>query len=535
MSARVLGGYLLKHAASGSIGQPGYSDKGSEIRDLEDWIDSNVGQGVREIMGLGGRDITRKKGERDRKEEQIKGRQQERFTVVLGSVGGDEISELDVTSGEIMCEGKVSGIVRATAQGWYQTTYKVNIGGGRGDYEPGDVVRVMPRNRGERVERILELMRSSGRFDHVLDPNVTLTVALKGNGGTKVGGVGGGLTGPPATVREILEERADLGYTGVDVNVLHALSHYVDLGAGEGKGGGESQYDKLRSMSGGEGEALYRDYVVKEKRGLPDVLTEFDAVWGEGGITVEGLLEVLREMRPREFSIASGPEDTRETGKVEILAAVKRGTTRLGRKYVGGCSDYFEGLAGGLDGDEGEGQKAQWAVAPFKFSIRGGEFGRVLHLLPQGAPLMCVGAGTGIAPLRSALRSRAASRGAGGKGGGGDVLVQGFRREGMDDYYSGEWEGLGVEVWKAESQRGVRKIYVQDVIRERGVEVADIILRRKGALLIAGGAKMATAVAEEVARILGEKIGAGKDSKKVGRKLLEALRKKGRYSMESWT
>ena len=26
-----------------------------------------------------------------------------------------------------------------------------------------------------------------------------------------------------------------------------------------------------------------------------------------------------------------------------------------------------------------------------------------------------------------------------------------------------------------------------------------------------------------------------KDSKKVGRKLMEALKKKGRYSMESWT
>jgi hypothetical protein len=34
----------------------------------------------------------------------------------------------------------------------------------------------------------------------------------------------------------------DLGYTGADVNVLHALSHYVDLGAGEGKGRGKSQY-----------------------------------------------------------------------------------------------------------------------------------------------------------------------------------------------------------------------------------------------------------------------------------------------------
>jgi hypothetical protein len=30
---------------------------------------------------------------------------------------------------------------------------------------------------------------------------------------------------------------------------------------------------------------------------------------------------------------------------VEILEAVKRGTTRLGRKYVGGCSDYFGAAA----------------------------------------------------------------------------------------------------------------------------------------------------------------------------------------------
>ncbi|GMH68915.1 hypothetical protein TrRE_jg7930 [Triparma retinervis] len=280
-------------------------------------------------------------------------------------------------------------------------------------------------------------MRDSGRFDEYLDPDSLLAVSLKS---PENSAVGEGLTGT-RTLRELLTSRVDLGYTGVDVNSMHALSLYVDLSVGSGKGGGDSQYDKLVSMSTGSGEALFRDYVVRERRGLPDVLEEFDAVWGEGGITMEGLMEVFREMQPREFSIASSPGDTREKGTVEILAAVKKGTTRLGR-----------------------------------------------------------------------------------------------RKEGMDDYYSSEWGDLGVLVWKAESQAGVAKVYVQDVVREREEEVADVILRRKGALLIAGGAKMASAVAREVGRILGDKIsGGGMNSEKVGRKVMEGLRKKGRYAVESWT
>ncbi|GMI40338.1 hypothetical protein TrCOL_g12996 [Triparma columacea] len=54
--------------------------------------------------------------------------------------------------------------------------------------------------------------------------------------------------------------------------------HYVNPGGWGGEVGGvKASTTRLRSMSEGEGEALYRDYVVKEKRGL---------VWGEGGITV---------------------------------------------------------------------------------------------------------------------------------------------------------------------------------------------------------------------------------------------------------
>ena len=60
-------------------------------------------------------------------------------------------------------------------------------------------------------------------------------------------------------------------------------------------------------MSEGEGEALYRDYVVKEKRGL---------IWGVGGITVEGPVEVLRETRTQGVvqHCQLSPQDTRETG-----------------------------------------------------------------------------------------------------------------------------------------------------------------------------------------------------------------------------
>ena len=70
---------------------------------------------------------------------------------------------------------------------------------------------------------------------------------------------------------------------------------------------------------------------------------------------MEGLVEVLRETRNQGVQHCQPHPGQGDRGKVEILEAVKRGTIRLGRKYVGGCSDYFggcsdyfEGRAGGL-------------------------------------------------------------------------------------------------------------------------------------------------------------------------------------------
>jgi len=83
-----------------------------------------------------------------------------------------------------------------------------------------------------------------------------------------------------------------------------------------------------------------------------------------------------------------------------------------------------------------------------------------------------------------------------------------------------------------QSQGGLRKVYVQDVIRENAPLLIDVILKGKGALAVAGGAKMASGVRKEVARIFGEALGG---DEVMGERILEGLKKKGRYVVESWT
>jgi hypothetical protein len=105
-----------------------------------------------------------------------------------------------------------------------------------------------------------------------------------------------------------------LGYTRVDVNVTKSLSHYMDLGAGGWGGevwGGESQYDKAEEHERGGGRGA-----LQGLRGPPRARPRAAPAWGAGGITVEGLVEVLRETRTQGVvqHCQLSPQDTRETG-----------------------------------------------------------------------------------------------------------------------------------------------------------------------------------------------------------------------------
>lgn len=108
------------------------------------------------------------------------------------------------------------------------------------------------------------------------------------------------------------------------------------------------------------------------------------------------LLGSVPRLVPREFSISSSP--LAHPGHVHLTMAVVTWETPYKRRRHGLCSTWLAGLAEGI-------QVPLW-IEP-----------GVLRLPPDPAtPLMLVGPGTGVAPMRAFLHHRAAEK-ASGKGG----------------------------------------------------------------------------------------------------------------------
>lgn len=180
------------------------------------------------------------------------------------------------------------------------------------------------------------------------------------------------------------------------------------------------------------------------------------------------LLGVLPEGSnvPRLYSLASGARD----GFIEIVV----------RQHPGGlCSGQLTRLE--------PGQSVRG------FLRRNPDF----HSGHDRAPLILIGAGTGVGPLAGFIRANAQHRPI--------HLFFGLRHPASDFLYGNEladWQAEGrLAQLSTAISRGSRPQYVQDVLRAEGPRVAEAI--RKGArVMVCGGYDMARGVAEALAEIL---------------------------------
>jgi len=251
---------------------------------------------------------------------------------------------------------------------------------------------------------------------------------------------------------------------------------------------------------------------------------------------------LLPPIRYREFSIASSPskEQHRRNGNSQMIAlelcvAVVKGKTRLGRSFHGLCSHYLSQLS------EGESDVRLW--------IRPGSF----HGLPlnpatdttMSEPVLYVGAGTGVAPLRSLIAERDTVLYGQEKSSTtdederDDILVFGCRKKEADFYYEAEWAALEasgrLKLLTAFSRDQWHKVYVQQVIEKADKEsklLSRHILERSGSVYIAGGPKMARAVKDYIVESLSTELGG--DDKKAQR-VLTTMHLTGRFSVEAWS
>ena len=424
-------------------------------------------------------------------------------------------------------------------------------------YFAGDIATIMPCNSDAEVQRFLEVLPTGlqGLADFVIE--TAFEEELMNNSFSR--------WPRRCSLRGWLKYCADI-HSLPEREDLRALSPYCSKTHERGK----DQQEKLVSMSETKGAALYADYILREKRSWIDLLYDFDSLRdSNSGITLEALFALLPPIRPRHFSIASAPSTTIVAGglnmspsgdsqiaisssfTIDLCVAVVEGTTPLGRSYHGLCSEYLSRLIP----SSAEQPIVQVWIRPGSFS--GLPLQVTTTKIPRfEIPILCIGAGTGIAPLRSLIMERDAilsymidkSNCASLPETGSpiseqtdhdNILVFGCRKRSVDYYYQEDWRKImgtssrRLRVLTAFSRDQAHKVYVQKVLEEAdgGSLICEHLLKRHGAVYIAGGPQMAKCVKDEIVSSLGKDLGSAKQANQ----FLAKLQRIGKFSVEAWS
>jgi sulfite reductase alpha subunit-like flavoprotein len=159
------------------------------------------------------------------------------------------------------------------------------------------------------------------------------------------------------------------------------------------------------------------------------------------------------------------------------------------------------------------------------------------------APVMMIGPGTGVAPMRAMAQQRYAwskenADETSGKRLENDVLIFGCRGTNTDYFFKDEWAQLshteGLRVWTALSRdKDEPKSYVQDQIRQHASTVFKAIYELKGRIYVCGSSgNMPKGVREAFLDVLVEQ--SASTSREEAEAYLDGMEKAGRYKQETW-
>jgi sulfite reductase alpha subunit-like flavoprotein len=201
-------------------------------------------------------------------------------------------------------------------------------------------------------------------------------------------------------------------------------------------------------------------------------------------------------------------------GKIQLLIAMVEYKTNLSIPRRGLCSSWLSSLPANTR-------------LPIKISPP-------TLFLPSNpsTPVILIGPGTGIAPMRAFLESRISQ---GPSAMQSTILYFGCRSASSDLFYADEWEKyrkMGVKIRVAISRDGAveGKRYVQHLIREDKELIMDWVLEREGWVYISGSSNaMPREVREGIAWCLSDRLGEVEAGKYV-----EEMFEQGRGGEESW-
>ena len=381
------------------------------------------------------------------------------------------------------------------------------------DYEPGDILTVFPENAPEDVAQLMDLMQ----WNDVADLQVTFIC----NEASRQSGIPSSLPfqlsphSQGITFRELVRKHLDLN--GIPRrSFFRLLAHFTD---------DNFQKDRLLDFTNPEYIDELFDYTTRPRRSILEVLQEFDTV----DFPWQWAAAIIPQLRGRQFSIASGgslKSMNSNATRFELLVAIVKYKTVIKKVRRGVCTRYLESLTPGTS----------LQVRFQKGSLR-------LTANDHARPVIMVGPGTGVAPMRSLiwerLRLQQQSHGAPDHNHvnvGSNVLFFGCRDQNLDYFYEDEWKHLSsqmpLQVVTAFSRNQSQKVYVQDQIRKQSKLVYQLLHDDGGIVFVCGSSgKMPLAVREALVDAF---ITEGAMTRNTAESYLANIEKQGRYRQETW-
>ncbi|USP77853.1 hypothetical protein yc1106_05127 [Curvularia clavata] len=380
-------------------------------------------------------------------------------------------------------------------------------------YAPGDVLTIYPKNFPSDVSQFLECMEWTSMADVPL--RFTPSSPSSSTKNFPIRTLDAGTT---ITLRQLLTNHLDI--ISIPRRSFFAqLAHYTTH---------ETHKERLLEYTDPQNIDELYNYTTRPRRSILEVLQDFDSV----KVPWQRVCSIIPVMRGRQFSIASAMNPTAEMEKktkIELLIAIVKYKTIIRRIRQGVATRYIASFT--------PGQEITVILSKGGLGVKKEEIDK---------PIVMVGPGTGVAPMRSLIYQRKLWREEleqtqnghmQGKSQVKDLLFFGCRNAESDYFFKDEWaqlqsNGVPLDVFAAFSRDQRQKVYVQDLLRQQSALVFSHLYHKSGVMYVCGSSgKMPQAVREALIEAFQEH---GNMKRETAEAYLVSMEKAGRYRQETW-
>ena len=311
----------------------------------------------------------------------------------------------------------------------------------------------------------------------------------------------------PCTVRECLARYCDLTQAPRRSDLKLLASYATD----------PLDRSALLRMASKEGKAEYREKIVNAHIGVADIVAR---LCRSIEMPLEHFIAACPRLLPRYYTISSS--SSMHPDSIHITVSVVKTERQDGSVHKGVCSHHLAGIV----------ENGTVRVFCRDSSFR----------LPKdpSRPVIMIGPGTGIAPMRALLQERShqrQKRRIGSKNVGKNVLYFGCKTPHQDYIYEDELkdfekEGTLNSLRVAFSRKTEKKVYVQHLLADDADETWKLVEKEKASVFVCGGTKMGADVSETLRSIVAEAGGMSADEAKA---YLDKMSSEGRFVQELWS